>query len=123
MVFTPVSRVGSPVRTFASISMAFQAVCQSTPKWRASAETVASSWARASAAQPTARTVSTARGGAMSWVSLNTPIGHAGSRQRHIRFSHRTIVTRPRQGASCSIRGRRPWLAAITPHDGQPVST
>jgi nitronate monooxygenase len=67
--------------------------------------------------------VSTARGGAMSWDSLNTPIGHAGSRQRHIRFSHRTIVTRPRQGASCSIRSRRRWLAAITPHDEQPVST
>jgi hypothetical protein len=67
--FTLVSRCGSPVRAFASISMAFQAVCQSTPRCRASAETVVSSWARASVAQ---------RGGAMSWISLNTPIGHAG---------------------------------------------
>jgi len=64
---------------------------------------------------------STARGGAMSWVSLNTLTGHAGSRHRHIRFSQRTIVTRPRQGTSRSMRGRRPWLAATTPHDGQPV--
>src|SRR5215207_2054121 len=73
--FTPASRCGSPVRAFASTSMAFQAVCQSTLKWRASAETVVSSWAKASVAHPTARTVSTARGGAMSLVSLNTPIG------------------------------------------------
>jgi hypothetical protein len=35
-------------------------------------DTVVSSWARASVAHATARTVSTARGGAMSWVSLNT---------------------------------------------------
>jgi hypothetical protein len=97
--FTLVSRCGSPVRAFASISMAFQAVCQSTPRCRASAETVVSSWARASVAQ---------RGGAMSWISLNTPIGHAGSRQRHIRFSHRTIVIRPKHGASWSIQARRP---------------
>ena len=33
----------------------------------------------------------------MSSVSPNTPIGQAGSPQRHIRFSHRTIVIRPRQ--------------------------
>jgi hypothetical protein len=64
--------------------------------------------ASASMAQRTARTVSTERGEAMSWISLNIPTGHAGSRQRQIRFSHCTKVTLSRQGASCSIRGRRP---------------
>ena len=89
----------------ASISMAFfQAVSQSTPRWRARAETVVSSWARASVAQRTARTVST-RGGAMSWVSPKTPIGQAGSRQRHIRSATALSWSAPRQGASCSIRG------------------
>ena len=79
--------------------------------------------ASASVAHRTARTVSTARGGAMSWVSVNVPVGHAGSRQRQIRSSHRTSVTRPKHGASCSIRDRRPWPTATTPQPGQPAST
>ena len=42
-VFTFFSRDGSPVRALASTSIASQQVCQSTPRWRASAETVVSS--------------------------------------------------------------------------------
>lgn len=54
----------------------------------------------ASVAQRTARTVNTARDGAIGWVSLNTPVGHNASRHRHTRFNHRTIPTRPKHGAS-----------------------
>jgi hypothetical protein len=42
-VFTPASLEGFPTRAFASTSIASQQVCQSTPKCRASADTVVSS--------------------------------------------------------------------------------
>jgi hypothetical protein len=48
------------------------------------------------------------RGGATSWASLNVVVGQAGSRQRHTRTSYRNSVTRPKQGALCSLRSRRP---------------
>src|SRR5215212_9601580 len=101
-VFTPASRSFFPTRAFASTSIASQQVCQSTPRWRASADTVVSSWLSAAVAQATDRVVSTARAGARSCSSLNVAVVHIGSRHRQIRFSQRTSVTRPKQGASCS---------------------
>ena len=53
-------------------------VCQSTPRCRASAETVVSSCASASVAQLTARVVSFARGATISWCSVNVPVGAGG---------------------------------------------
>ena len=53
--------------------------------------------------------------------SLNVALGHAGSRQRQIRFSQRTKVTRPKQGASCTTCTRRPWPTASTPQPGPAV--
>ena len=122
-LFTPASLRGSATRARASTSIAFQAVCQSTPRCRARAETVVSSSLSASTAQPTARTVSAARRGATSWASLNVPVQQPGSRQRQIRTSHRTRVTRPKHGASCSTLVRRPWPTASTPQVGQPCSS
>ena len=50
-------------------------------------------------------------------------VAHCGSRQRQIRTSHRSSVTRPKHGASCSIRTRRPWPTASTPQVGQAASS
>jgi hypothetical protein len=107
-VFTFFSRSGWPTRASASVSIAVQAVCQSTPRCRASADTVVSSWLSASVAQRTARVDSSARGGANLDVSLDVAVGHIGSRQRQIRFNHRTTVTRAKHGASCTTWTRRP---------------
>ena len=57
-VFTPLSRAGFLIRRLASAPIASQAVCQSTPKCRASAETVVSSCRNASTAHAIARVVS-----------------------------------------------------------------
>ena len=88
--------------------------CQSTPRWRASAETVVSSWVSASVAHRTARTVNTARGGARACSSLNVALGQAGSRQRQIRFSQRTNGTPAEAG--CVMRNVHPAPVADREH-------
>ena len=69
---TPSRRAGSASRRVASASTASQQVCQSTPRCRASAETVVSSNVNASVAHAAAREVSFARGGTSSCCSVNT---------------------------------------------------
>ena len=69
-----------------------------------------------------ARTVNKPRGRqTRSSCSVNDRPGQAGSRHRQVRFRHTTRTGRPKQGASTSTTVRRPWLAAITPHNGQPI--
>ena len=122
-VTTPLSRLGSASRRTASTSIASQAVCQSTPRWRASAETVVSSWANASVAHLTARVVSLARGSINGWVSENTPTGHPVSGQRQTRLRQATTTGLPNAGASCARWTRRPWPTATTPQARQPVAS
>jgi len=64
---------GRPSRRVASNSTASQQECQSTPRWRATAETVVSSNVNASVAHRAALLVSFARGGTSSCCSVNTP--------------------------------------------------
>jgi hypothetical protein len=58
---TLLSRSGRPVRAMASAFTACHRVCQSTRRWRANADTVVSSWARAAVAHRIARDVRTDR--------------------------------------------------------------
>lgn len=107
-VTTPSSRAGSSRRLIASPSIASQAVCQSTPRCRANAETVVSSWARASVAQTTALAVSLARGAISGWDSENVATGHPGSGQRQTRLRHLISTGAPNAAASCTRWTRRP---------------
>ena len=69
-----------------------------------------------------ARLVSNARGRQIrSFCSVNSLPGQAGSAHRHIRFRRPTASSQ--RGASTNTTDRRPWLAAITPHCGQPIGT
>ena len=74
-----------------------------TRRCRASAETVVSSWASASTAQPIAREVSTARGAISSWSSDQVAAAQSGSAQRQIRLSHTTSTGTPKHGASAAL--------------------
>jgi hypothetical protein len=69
----------------------------------------------------TARTVSAARGGAIGCCSMTVVVPQPGSRHRQILVSHRTTETRPRHGASCSTRQRRPCPTASTPAAGAAI--
>ena len=70
-----------------------------------------------------ARMVNNPRGRATcSSCSVNTRVGQAGSRHRHVRLRHRSKVGLPKQGMSTSVVVRRPRLSATTPHVGQPIS-
>ena len=122
-VSTPISRAGSATRRVASVSIASQQVCQSTPRCRASAETVVSSCSRASVAQPIARLVSFARGATRSCRSVNVPAGQAGSAHRQTRADHCNRTGTPKHGASATTRRRRPCPMAITPQDGHPPTS
>jgi len=117
-VATPSSRAGSSRRAVASTSTASHKVCQSTPRWRASAETVVSSWPNASVGQDTARAVSFALGATIGWVSENVSCGQSGSTQRQIRLRHTTTVGTEKHGASCTRCSRRPCPVATTPQVG-----
>jgi hypothetical protein len=66
-------------------------------------------------AHRTARTVNTARGGAIGCCSVKVVVAQPGSRQRQTLLNQRTTVTRPRLGASCNTRQRRPCPTASTP--------
>ncbi len=107
-VFTPWVRSGRLVRRVASPLTARHSVCQSTFRCRASAETVVSSWASASVAQPIAREVSTARGAISSWTSDQVSIRQSGSEQHQIRFSQTISTVTPKHGASAAETRRRP---------------
>lgn len=70
-----------------------------------------------------ARVVSNARGAATSAsCSVKTLVGHDNSSQRQVRLRHTNWTGRSKHGASTSVTSRRPWLYAITPHIGQPIT-
>jgi len=86
-------------------------LCQSTPSRRASALTVVSSSARASAAHTTARRVSISRGAASGRDSLNITTGQAGSGQCQTRLRQRTRTG----GARTARRGARAHAGRAAP--------
>jgi len=69
--------------------IAFQHAIQATPRLRAIAETVVSSWRSESTAQSMARVLSLARRAAKAWSSVQLSCGQADSGQRQIRLAQR----------------------------------
>lgn len=114
-VCTPWRRSGLLMRRSASAPIASQAVCQSTPRCRAIAETVVSSCRNASTAHAIARVVSLDRAPAYEWSSVHVDTAQAFSAQRQIRVRHRTSTGRPKHGVSFRRTTRRPWPTATTP--------
>ena len=98
-------------------------VFHATPSCRASPWMEACSRRTCSITHRHARVVNSPRGRAIcSSCSVNTLVGHAGSRHRHVRLRHRSRVGRAKHGMSTSVVVRRPRLSATTPHVGQPIT-
>ena len=69
-----------------------------------------------------ARTVNNARAGARCCsTSANVPVGQTRWTQRQVRLRQITTTGRAKQGTSIKRCSRRPWLYAITAHEGQPT--
>lgn len=108
IVVTPRTRSGLATKVLAADWIAFQHVIQATPRRRAIAETLVSSWRSESTAQSTARVLSLARGAAKAWSSVQVSRRQAASGQRQIRLAQRTRTGRPKDGVSCRTCTRRP---------------
>jgi hypothetical protein len=68
------------------------------------------------------RSVHDARGRIDSLVSVQVRTGHTGSGQRHTRFTHTIVTSRPPEGRSRTHVGRRSCNTATIPHTRQPVT-
>jgi hypothetical protein len=101
---------------------AAMAVCQPTPKARATSATEWPSSPTRRQISARARSVSAARGPISSTSSDQVVTGQLGSKHRQMRLAHTSTTGRSAIGRSRTFTRRRPWPTDRVPHPAHPTT-